>query len=50
VRSDKSLTLVEEVAKAPAEVAIDQGLMDQYQNEIQQAAALPIPADDDDDF
>merc|ERR1711865_307128 len=47
---DKSLTLVEEVAKAPAEVAIDQGLMDQYQNEIQQAAALPIPADDDDDF
>ncbi|KAK5990901.1 GTP-binding nuclear protein GSP1/Ran [Cladobotryum mycophilum] len=37
-------------ALAPAEVAVDEDLLRQYQAEMDQAAAQPLPDDDDDDL
>jgi GTP-binding nuclear protein Ran len=33
---------------APAEVAVDPALMEQYQRELAQAEAVPLPDDDED--
>ncbi|KAF8831182.1 hypothetical protein HHX47_DHR1000211 [Lentinula edodes] len=43
-----SLEFVAAPALAPAEVTVDAALMDQYQRELQQAEAVPLPEEDDD--
>jgi len=45
-----NLQFVEEIALQPAEVAIDQETMKQYEQEMEQAAAVPLQDDADDDI
>ncbi|KAJ3966673.1 GTP-binding nuclear protein RAN [Lentinula raphanica] len=45
---NSSLEFVAAPALAPAEVTVDAALMDQYQRELQQAEAVPLPEEDDD--
>merc|ERR1711990_533677 len=47
---DMHLTFVDTVALLPAEVEISPEIMAQYAKEMQEAAAMPIPDDDDDDL
>lgn len=47
---DNDLHFVEAVALAPPEANIDMNQMAQYQQELDAAAAQPLPDDDDDDF
>ena len=47
---DPHLTFVDTVALLPAEVAIDANQMAQYEKEMQEAVAMPLPEDDDDDL
>jgi len=41
------LTLVEAPVLAPSEVAIDQQQLQEMQNELNEAANIPLPDDDD---
>jgi len=41
---------VESPALAPSEVPLDQNLMQQYEEELKQAAAVPLPLDEDEDL
>uniref|UniRef100_A0A0W0FLB2 GTP-binding nuclear protein n=1 Tax=Moniliophthora roreri TaxID=221103 RepID=A0A0W0FLB2_MONRR len=43
-----TLEFVAAPALAPAEVAVDAALMEQYNRELQQAEAVPLPEEDDD--
>lgn len=43
-----SLEFIEAPALAPPEVQVDANLMEQYQKDMDQAANLPLPDDDDD--
>ncbi|RKP08891.1 ras family-domain-containing protein [Thamnocephalis sphaerospora] len=43
-----NLVFVEDPALLPPEVAVDPSLMQQYQEELNTAAAMPLPDDDDD--
>ncbi|KAJ3030406.1 UNVERIFIED_CONTAM: GTP-binding nuclear protein gsp1/Ran, partial [Siphonaria sp. JEL0065] len=45
-----ALEFVADPALAPPEVSIDPALMAQYTLELEQAAALPLPAEEDDDL
>ena len=45
---DNSLTLVEAPAIKPPEAHIDLAQQQQYELELQEAAAVPLPEDDDD--
>lgn len=47
---DPNLQFVEAPALAPPEVHIDAGMMQQYEEELQQASAVPLPLDGDDDL
>merc|ERR1712147_45660 len=47
---DPHLTFVDTVALLPAEVEINPETMRQYEREMQQAAQMPLPDDDDDDL
>lgn len=46
--SNPNLEFVAEAALAPPEVQVDQQLMQQYRNEMEEAAAQPLPEEDDD--
>lgn len=46
--SNPALDFVAAPALAPAEVAVDPQLMEQYQRELAQAEAVPLPDDDED--
>jgi GTP-binding nuclear protein Ran len=39
-----------EIALKPAEVTIDQAVLDQYQKELADASAMPLPEEDDADL
>ena len=41
------MTLVEAPVLAPSEVAIDQAQLQEMQNELNEAANIPLPDDDD---
>lgn len=43
-----SLDFVAAPALAPPEVFVDENLMKQYNNEMEEAAAQPLPEEDDD--
>merc|ERR1712167_108261 len=47
---DAHLTFVDTVALLPAEVEINAAQMAQYEKEMLQAEAMPLPEDDDDDL
>eukprot|EP01110_Echinostelium_bisporum_P004818 TRINITY_DN21930_c0_g1_i1.p1 TRINITY_DN21930_c0_g1~~TRINITY_DN21930_c0_g1_i1.p1 ORF type:complete len:231 (-),score=116.86 TRINITY_DN21930_c0_g1_i1:128-799(-) len=47
---EPNLIFVESPAIAPPEVPLDQNLMSQYEEELKQAAAVPLPLDDDEDI
>jgi GTP-binding nuclear protein Ran len=45
-----NLDFVAAPALAPPEVQVDPSLMDQYNKELENAASLPLPAEEDDDL
>ncbi len=45
-----NLDFVAQPALAPPEVSVDPALMAQYNREIEEAAAMPLPGDDDEDL
>jgi GTP-binding nuclear protein Ran len=45
---NQSLEFVAAPALAPAEVTVDENLMNQYNQELNEAAAQPLPEEDDD--
>ena len=45
-----NLDFVAQPALAPPEVQVDPALMAQYNREIEEAAQMPLPGDDDDDL
>ncbi|KAK5074122.1 GTP-binding nuclear protein gsp1/Ran [Lithohypha guttulata] len=47
---NSSLEFVAAPALAPPEVTVDQATLDQYQREMQDAAAMPLPDEDDQDL
>ena len=47
-RSDPNLTFVESPALQPPEVMLDQNSMQQYEIELQNAQAAPLPDEDED--
>jgi len=47
---EPNLIFVESPALAPSEVPLDQNLMQQYEEELKQAAAVPLPLDEDEDL
>jgi len=47
---DNALHFVEAPALQPPEFQFDENLKNQYEQELQQAAAQPLPEDDDDDL
>ncbi|EGC37023.1 ranA, RAN GTPase [Dictyostelium purpureum] len=47
---NKSVHLVQQPTLKPAEVPLDAGLMQQYETEVQTAAAVPLPPDDNEDL
>ena len=47
---DNQLVFVESPALQPPEFQIDQSTAQKYEAELQQAAAQPLPEDDDDDL
>ena len=48
--SDPNLHFVEQVALAPPEVQIDQQQQAEYEKQLHDAAAMPLPDADDDDI
>lgn len=48
--SNQDLIFVETPALQPPEVALDNNLMQQYEAEMNQAASVPLPNDDDEDI
>ena len=48
--SDPNLHFVEQVALAPPEVQIDLQQQQEYEQQLQEAANLPLPDADDDDL
>lgn len=48
--SDPNLHFVEQVALAPPEVQIDQAQQQKLEQELHDAAAMPLPDADDDDI
>ncbi|KAJ3290873.1 ras-domain-containing protein [Rhizoclosmatium globosum] len=48
--ANPSLEFVADPALAPPEVTVDPALLKQYEAELQEAAALPLPAEEDDDL
>lgn len=49
-RKNPQLEFVASPALAPPEVQVDEQLMQQYQQEMEQATALPLPDEDDADL
>jgi GTP-binding nuclear protein Ran len=47
---NQGLEFVAEVALAPPEVQVNQQLMDQYHKEMDEAATMPLPDEDDPDL
>jgi GTP-binding nuclear protein Ran len=48
VRSDPNLSFVESPALKPPEVVIDKATVEQYEQELQNASAVPLPDEDED--
>ena len=46
--SNQTLEFVAAPALAPAEVPVDEALMKQYEADLAQAEAIPLPEEDDD--
>ena len=47
-RSDPNLSFVESPALKPPEVVIDKATVEQYEQELQNASAVPLPDEDED--
>jgi len=47
-RSDPNLTFVESPALKPPEVVIDQNTVAQYEQQLAEAATVPLPDEDED--